>query len=101
MNILICIALILGIYIEIIYIIEKKDILKNINYKAKYDLLKLNNQELLDNTTDLKSALEIANNKVKTNEKIVKMFRSIPTATKRKLGFIGEKKNEKRNQEKK
>jgi len=92
MNILLAIFILLGIVIEIIYLLEKKALFININYKAKYDLLKLNNKELLDNTTDLKSALEIANKKIETNNKAVKLLRKIPSATKRKLGILEEKK---------
>ena len=91
MNMLLAIFILLGIVIEIIYLLEKKALFININYKAKYDLLKLNNKELLDNTTDLKSALEIANKKIATNDKALKLLRKIPTATKRKLGLLEKK----------
>jgi len=88
MNILLCIFLCLGIVIEIIYLIEKKQIFKNIDYKAKYDLLKLSNKELLDNTTDLKSALAAANKRIETNDKALKLLRKIPTAVKRQFGIF-------------
>ena len=92
MTILLIIFISLGIVIEIIYLIEKKTFFININYKAKYELLKSNNKELLESTTDLKSALDKANKRIETNDMAVKLLRKIPTATKRKLGILKGKK---------
>jgi hypothetical protein len=97
-DILLVIFLSIGIYIEILYLIEKKKLLKNIDYKLKYDFIKKYSSALKDDTVDLKKALEQANEKVEiankralTNQKIVEAFRKIPTATKRKLGLLEKK----------
>lgn len=95
MNLLIVIVLLLFVADEIIYILKNLDIIKNVEYKVKYDATKEYIKSLQSDIKELKLNSDIQRKRINSTDDVIKKLKKIPTATKRKLGLLDIRKEEK------